>query len=617
MKDIAEATQTAASWAVSEDSRMRWLLEAAADATAIVDSGGRIVTLNTQLEELFGYTRSDLVGRPVEYLVPPRFRADHPRHRWDYAVDPRARPMGAGRDLFAVRGDGSEFAAEVSLSSLLTPDGILVSVAIRDVSERKKVEERFRRFVESAPDAIVIARSDGTIVLVNAQTEDLFGYPREELLGATVEILVPEAFREKHPDRRQAYEADRRVRSMGIGLELHGRRKDGTEFPVEISLSSLESDGEMLVSSAIRDLTERRKLDAARFQLAAIVESTEDAIISESLDGRIITWNNAEVGIFGYTHDEAVGQPMSMLVPEGSADDVDVMLARLRSGGRVSMHDAVRVHKDGSLVDVSISMSAIRDRNGALTGASKVVRDITQRKQAEASLAAALAAAETSSQAFEAFSYSVAHDLRAPLRAIDGFSGALASEYGHVLDGAGQDYLTRVRSSARRMAALIDGLLLLARVTHQELGSATVNLSVLASAALDRLRQESLGRDVVAVVQPDLIAHGDQVLLACALDNLIANAWRFTENRSDARIEFGCEGSTYFVRDNGVGFDMAYSGKLFGVFQRLHTPDESAGTGIGLATAQRIIQRHGGHIWAEGAVGVGATFRFTLAGSGK
>jgi PAS domain S-box-containing protein len=612
MNDIAEAT-VASSWAKSEDARMRWLLEAAPDATAIVDSGGRIVTLNTQLEELFGYNRSELIGRPIECLVPPRFRGAHPEHRREYAADPRARPMGAGRDLFAVRGDGSEFAAEVSLSSLLTPDGILVSVAVRDVSERKKVEDRFRRFVESAPDAIVIARSDGTIVLVNAQTEELFGYPRAELLGKKVEMLVPEGFRGTHAQRRREYETDRQVRSMGIGLELHGQRKDGSEFPVEISLSPLEADGEVLVSSAIRDLTERRKLDAARFQLAAIVDSTDDAIISVSLDGRIASWNNAAEGIFGHTSEEAVGQPMTMLMPEGCGDEVEVMLGQLRSGERVGIHDAVRVRKDGSLVDVSISMSAILNRSGALIGASKVVRDITQRKRTEASLASAMAAAEVSSKAFEAFSYSVAHDLRAPLRAIDGFGGALESEYGHLLDDDGKDYLRRVRGSARRMAELIDSLLRLARVTHQELGSATVDLSALATAALDRLAQESPDREVITVVQPGLTARGDAVLLANALDNLFANAWKFTRNRAGARIEFGREDSAYFVRDNGAGFDMAFSGKLFGVFQRLHTPTEFSGTGIGLATVQRIIQRHGGRIWAEGAVDAGATFHFTLA----
>jgi len=203
------------------------------------------------------------------------------------------------------------------------------------------------------------------------------------------------------------------------------------------------------------------------------------------------------------------------------------------------------------------------------------------------------------------------------LRAIDGFSGALAAEYGHVLDETGQDYLRRVRSSAGRMADLIDSLLRLARVTHQELGSAAVDLSALATSVLARLAQESPDREVLTVVQPGLIVRGDEVLLANALENLFANAWKFTKGRVGARVEFGREGSAYFVRDNGVGFDMAFSGKLFGVFQRLHSPSEFAGTGIGLATVQRIIQRHGGRIWAEGQVGVGATFHFTLGGTNR
>jgi light-regulated signal transduction histidine kinase (bacteriophytochrome) len=154
-------------------------------------------------------------------------------------------------------------------------------------------------------------------------------------------------------------------------------------------------------------------------------------------------------------------------------------------------------------------------------------------------------------------------------------------------------------------------------VTHQELGSAAVDLSALATATLDRLAQESPDREVVVVVQPDLIVRGDEILLANALDNLFANAWKFTRDRVEARIEFGCDGSVYFVRDNGAGFDMAFSEKLFGVFQRLHSPSEFAGTGIGLATVQRIIQRHGGRIWADSAVDAGATFHFTLGGAGR
>ena len=611
-------TKTAAASASSEryraeDARMRWLLQAAPDATAIVDEAGRIVTMNSQLEELFGYDRADLVGQLVDCLVPERFRAGHHLHREVYAADPRARPMGVGRHLFAVRQDGSEFAAEISLSSLLTPEGLLVSVAVRDVTERRQVEDRFRRFIESAPDAVVVAEADGTIVLVNAQTEQLFGYPRAELLGAKVEILVPEQHREIHPQRRAEYAAAPRVRSMGIGLELCGRRKDGSQFPIEISLSPMETDAGTLVSSSIRDLTERHQLDTERAALAAIVESSVDAIIGTTLDGRITSWNAAAETLFGYTRDEAVGRAVEMLLPEDSEHEVEERLAELRANRPVKVHDAVRRCRDGRLIDVSISMSAIRDHAGRLIGASKVVRDITERKRFEADLAAARDAAETASEAFEAFSYSVAHDLRAPLRAIDGFGQILADECSDQLDDAGRGYLSRVRASAQRMAVLIDSLLELAKITHHELGTELVDLSALAVSVSESLVAHDPDRDVDLIVESGLFAHGDAVLLANVLENLLSNAWKFTSHRERARIEFGRDQEGYFVQDNGAGFEMARAGKLFGVFQRLHSPEEFAGTGVGLATVQRIVVRHGGRIWAESEPGQGAVFRFTLA----
>jgi PAS domain S-box-containing protein len=350
-----------------------------------------------------------------------------------------------------------------------------------------------------------------------------------------------------------------------------------------------------------------------RFRLAAIVDSSDDAMISSTLEGSITSWNRAAQEIFGYTEEQVLGTPMSCLMPGGRETEIEELLARIRRGKRVEPHDAVRRCRDGREIDVSISMSAIFGRDGALVGASKVIRDITLRKQAEAALARAKEAAETSSEAFEAFSYSVAHDLRAPLRAIDGFSQALTDEYAPILDLTGLDYLERVRTAAQQMAELIDSLLALAQVTHRELASNQVDLSGLATTALNRLQQAAPQRAVDAIVQPGLTACGDPTLLANVLENLLGNAWKFTRNQPRALIEFGRDQAGYFVRDNGAGFDMAFSAKLFGVFQRLHSPQEFQGTGIGLATVQRIIRRHGGQVQAEGTVGYGATFHFTLA----
>ncbi|MFI8264548.1 PAS domain S-box protein [Streptomyces sp. NPDC085665] len=247
----------------------RALLEAAPDAMVIVDDDGVIRLVNAQTETLFGYPRDELLGRPVEVLVPQRFREQHPRHRLSYSANQQVRPMGANLELYGLRRDGAEFPVEISLSPLQTPDGLLISAAVRDVSERKAAEARFRALLEAAPDAIVIVDDCGTIQLVNAQTEALFGYQREELLGHRVEILVPQRFHHYHPSHRSGYVDNRRVRPMGAGLDLYGLRKDGVEFPVEISLSPLETPDGTLVSAAIRDVSKRK---AAEAQLAELYE---------------------------------------------------------------------------------------------------------------------------------------------------------------------------------------------------------------------------------------------------------------------------------------------------------------------------------------------------------
>jgi len=491
-------------------------------------------------------------------------------------------------------------------------------------------EDISRGLLDAAPDAIVVIDEAGRIVLVNRQAQALFGYAAEELVGQLIETLVPESYRDTHVQHRDRYMESPRTRPMGAGLDLLARRKDGSQFPVEISLSPLQTREGLLVSAAVRDVSGRRQMEAAlrasEARFRGLLDAAPDAMVIVDREARIVLVNRQAQAMFGYGVDELLGQTIEILIPEnlraGHVRHRDQYLARPRTRPMGAGFDLVARRKDGSQFPVEISLSPLETPEGLLVSAA--VRDVTGRKQIEAQLGALnedlerrVAELAAVNRELEAFSYSVSHDLRAPLRSIDGFSQALVEEYDDKLDDQGRDYLRRVRASATRMGDLIDDLLTLSRVTRREMRHERVDLSAIARAAAAPLERTTVSPAVQFVVMDGITASGDPQLLRIVLDNLLGNAWKFSSKAATPRVEFGMTLTpsgerVFFVRDNGVGFDMAHAGKLFGAFQRLHAMHEFPGTGIGLATVQRIIARHGGRVWAESAPGQGATFSFTL-----
>jgi PAS domain S-box-containing protein len=247
-------------------------------------------------------------------------------------------------------------------------------------------EETFELLLEGAPDAIVVTRRDGRMVVVNSQTERMFGYHREELLGKKVEMLMAQRVRRRHVKNRAAFLRHPSIRTMGSGLELYGLRKDGTEFPVDVSLSQVETGGGMLVSSHIRDITERKQTEELALHLASIVEASDDAIFASSLDGRVVSWNSGAERLYGYKAEEVVGRPVAVLVPPDRADELGWIMKGLRRGKHIEHYESTRVHKDGHRIDISVTVSPIRGKKGTVVGASVIARDITDRKRVEMAL---------------------------------------------------------------------------------------------------------------------------------------------------------------------------------------------------------------------------------------
>ena len=494
---------------------------------------------------------------------------------------------------------------------------------------QKRTEEELRvqtTALHAAANAVMITDHNGRIHSVNPAFTALTGYTAQEVVGRNPRFL--KSGKQDEAVYRNLWQTISSGRVWSG--ELTNRRKDGSLYIEEMTITPLRNaDGAIARYIAIKqDISERKQAEAEAAQLAAIVEYSSDAIISKDLEGTILTWNAAAGRLFGYEAEEVIGQNIALLIPENYRAEEIAILEKVRKGRGVQHYEAVRFKKDGTPLAVSLTISPVRDAAGKIVGTSKIVRDISERKRAEEeilNLNAELeqrvhdrtAQLEAANRELEAFSYSVSHDLRAPLRHIGGFADLLVRAAGPGLPDKSRHYLEQILDATRQMGCLIDDLLLFSRMGRAEMRLQPVDLGQLVQEAKKQFEPESKGRDIRWKHGALLEVQADKALLRQVMLNLLSNAVKYTRPRNPAEIEIGCDGGSpeetvVFVRDNGVGFNMEYAPKLFGVFQRLHLDEEFEGTGIGLASVRRIIARHGGRTWAEGKVNAGATFYFSL-----
>ena len=609
------------------------LLDLTHDTVFVRDMNDVITYWNRGAEDRYGWSREEAIGKVSHQLMQTIFPVP--------LEEINAELLRTGRwegELVHTKRDGTQVIVASRWSMQQDEQGrpLATLETNNDITDRKRAEEErryntqlLRTLTDNASSMLFMVDAAGLGTFVNPAMERITGYQAEELIGQVVHDKIHHSYPDgrPHPLNECPLSGTVRMQKPVRGEDLFVR-KDGTFFPVRYSASPVFRDS-VPVGAVIevQDVTESKAAEEELRKQAALLSLAHDAIFVRDSESRVIFWNQGAENTYGWTAEEAIGRVTHELLQTRfpvSREAVDVALQERGEWEGELTH----IIRKGTAIVVASRQSLRRDERGAAAAILEINRDITERKRAEEEIRKLndeleqrvierTTELEAINKELQAFTYSVSHDLRAPLRHMAGYAELLQKSAASILDEKGRRYMMMILESAKRMGDLIDDLLAFSRIGRAETQKTMVSLEQLVKEALNEVRQETDGRNIGWRIGalPDL--YGDRSMLRLALVNLISNAIKFTRTRPQAEIEIGCADGkedeiVVFIRDNGVGFEMKYVNKLFGVFQRLHRAEEFEGTGIGLATVQRIIHRHGGRVWAEGLVDRGATFYFSV-----
>jgi PAS domain S-box-containing protein len=627
------------------ESEQRWstTLSSIGDAVIATDIAGRITFMNPVAEKMTGWNLKEAAKKPVTEV----FNIINEQTR-QKVVNPAEKVLQSGmivslaNHTVLVRKDGTEVSIDDSGAPIQGTDGKITGVVLvfRDITERKQAEEalkesesKYRNLFVNMTEGFalcdIITDSNGKpidyrVLEANQAWEKMTGLYSVQISGKPLKELIPDL---------EQYWVDMygKVALTGDPIHIENYNKF-TDRWYEIYAYSPRKG---YFVSLVKNITDRKKTEERiqklmasvqeeRDRLSTLVNSIPDEVWFADTQKNFTLANPSAIHEFGFESTlneievESFARSLEVYRPDGTPRPVEeAPTLRALEGELIkNEEEIIRTPATGELRYRQVSAAPVKDANGNIIGSVAVVRDITGLKKAEENLKRYTTELEASNKELESYSYSISHDLRTPLRTLDGFSEMVIAEYGDKLDETGKNYLNRIRKASQTMSQLTEDVLKLSRITRAEMHKGKVNLTEITTAIADELKASHPERQAEFSIAPDLIVNGDKSLLEILLRNLLENAWKYTSKCPDTRIEVGenrQEGKrVYFIKDNGVGFDMKYYDKLFQPFQRLHTSKDYPGTGIGLATVARVTHRHSGKIWAESEIGKGTTFYFTL-----